>query len=225
MTPMGRRAWTSAAFGLGCWALGAWLFMRDSQAGDFWAREAVNTELALWAGRFLIAALAMSPLSVVLRAPGLKRWRRPLGLAAVGFSIFHTVQYIAYVGVWPDRLPALFTRPFLVLGMGCLALLLPLALTSTRTAVQWLGPTRWKWLHRLVYAAAALMAVHELMALGDPISEPGLHGLLIAGLLAFRAVAGVRAWLIPDGVRRSAAAGQGSSPPGQGGDARAVSHR
>ena len=161
-----------------------WPLGRHCLAHD--GREQVNIELGLWSTRFLIGALAITPLSAWLREPSLKRWRRPLGLAALAFALVHASQYAVYSMIWPDRLHYLFRRPYLIIGFVAVLLLIPLALTSSNAAVRWLGPRRWKALHKLVYPAAALVVAHALLGFGNPLKEPGLQAALIAGLLALR---------------------------------------
>lgn len=181
---------------LGCAALMAWLLWTDLtaatawQRGDLtkgvWDRERVNIDLGLWSTRFMIAALAVSPVSDAMREPSLKRLRRGLGLAAFAFAAAHAVHYVVYVGLWPDHLHILVRRPYLLVGVIALALFVPLALSSNAAAPRRLGPRRWRLLHRLVYPAAVLVVAHELMAWSNLFGEVGLHALCVAALLAWR---------------------------------------
>jgi sulfoxide reductase heme-binding subunit YedZ len=176
--------WAVAVVGA---ALLAWLLRRDMLAESLYGRELVNIELGLWASRLLIVTLAISPLSVMLREPGLRRVRRPLGVATAVFTIVHAVQYAIYAGPWPSEMAYIFVTPYLLIGVIASVPLMLMAATSSNRAVSWLGPWRWGWLHRGVYGAAILVAVHELMAGAEPLGEAGAHGLLIALLLGWRA--------------------------------------
>jgi sulfoxide reductase heme-binding subunit YedZ len=168
-----------------CTALVAWLLWRDHTARYIWQREEVNVELGLWATRLLIATLSISPISMALREPGLKRCRRPLGLATACVTLVHTVQYLVYEEIVPDGLRVLL-RPYLAFGVAALVLLLPLVATSSQAAVLRLGPRRWRGLHRLVYAVALLTLAHEVLAGTILVGEVGVHVVVVAGLLGLR---------------------------------------
>lgn len=174
---------------LGCLALLAWFAWRDSHARMMWGRERVNIALGLWGTRFLLAGLAITPLSQILRQPTLKRLRRPLGLAAAAFAVIHGVHYLIYVNVWPDHLYVFVRRPYLTIGLIALVLLLPLAATSSHKAVVWLHPRRWRALHLLVYPAAILTVLHEALSWAVMMGEVGLHVVALCLLLAWRIVA------------------------------------
>jgi len=145
-------------------------FIRDY---DFQALTlAINTSGA-WAFVFLFLVLACTPVQRLFRSGWIPAVRRPLGLAAFGYSVLHFLAYfsvgqkfnVAYViedswGV-KSRLP----------GWGSLLLLLPLALTSTDGMTRWLGGKRWKLLHRLVYVATALAVLHVYMVDNDHIGD------------------------------------------------------
>jgi sulfoxide reductase heme-binding subunit YedZ len=174
------------AFVAACGVLIAWLLWRDASADDMASREGVNVALGLWASRFLIAGLAIGPLAQALHMPRLKRLRRPLGVAAAVFAALHSLQYLAYSGVWPDELQLLWQRGYLLVGLLAVALLIPLAATSFNAAIRWLRPRRWSALHALVYPAVLLTVLHELMSRAPVVGEVGVHVLLAAGLLAWR---------------------------------------
>jgi DMSO/TMAO reductase YedYZ heme-binding membrane subunit len=114
-----------------------------------------NASLAL-----LLLALAARPLARVWPWP--LRHRRALGVLAFGFAAAHTgyafehtlggsLETLAFLT--PARQAALW------LGIGSLALLLPLFLTSNDLAVRRLG-RRWTPLHRLAAPALVLAVVH-----------------------------------------------------------------
>jgi sulfoxide reductase heme-binding subunit YedZ len=179
-----RLAW---ALAVGLTGLLIWLFWRDAHAGNhMWRREKVNVALGLWSTRLLIATLAVTPVSRLLRDPGLKRLRQPLGLWAAAFIALHTVHWLIYAGIWPDHLRVIVRRRYLWIGAISLALLLPLAATSTQAAIRWLKPRRWGALHMLVYPAAILAGLHELWAYTNLKGEPGVHLALLTGLLLWR---------------------------------------
>lgn len=77
-------------------------------------------------------------------------------------------------------------------GTISFALLIPLALTSTRGWQRRLG-RRWKILHRLVYVALPLALVHYFWLERDIITAPILFTLAVAVLLLLRFAARSRA--------------------------------
>lgn len=98
----------------------------------------------------------------LVRSSWIPAVRRPLGLAAFGYCVLHfwvyfvigQKQHLDYLV--PDALLRASRPP----GWLSMALLLPLALTSTDGMARRLGGKRWKWLHRLVYPATALAVYH-----------------------------------------------------------------
>jgi len=119
-------------------------------------------ETGVWAFLFLFCALACTPIA---RLTGF-RWpselRRTLGLLAFFWVVLHALVYVVigqklnWEYVWLDAL----ARKSRIAGWLSLFLLLPLALTSTDFAIRFLGGRRWKNLHRAVYIAAGLAALH-----------------------------------------------------------------
>ena len=140
-----------------------------------------------FAARFMIAAMAVSPLRTVFPRAGWLRWlsaqRRALGLAAFGYAVLHTALYVIDMAT----LRNIFVE-FLELGIwtgwAAFALFLPLAVTSNDAALRALG-RRWPALHRVVYAAAALTLVHWIFVHNN--TGPALaHFAPLACLAAWR---------------------------------------
>src|SRR5512139_1796005 len=105
----------------------------------------------LWAVRFLIATLALTPAQRIFNWPKLALVRRMTGVAAGTYAIAHFLLYIAN-----EKFKLAFVaseialRIYLTIGFVGLVGLCLLTATSTDAAVRKLGP-RWKQLHRLVY--------------------------------------------------------------------------
>jgi methionine sulfoxide reductase heme-binding subunit len=116
--------------------------------------------LGLWAIRFLLATLAISPLRELF-GWNLMRYRRAFGLLCFYYALMHFAVYmildqaLVLKAVGTDVLK----RPFIMFGMAGLAMLLALALTSNQYSIRRLGGN-WIRLHRLVYIIAACGAVH-----------------------------------------------------------------
>lgn len=138
-----------------------------------------------WAIAFLIAALAVTPLTG--RLPGLRwllRHRRAIGLAAFGTSMVHLALYALAMGALKPML-AEAGAPGIWTGWAALLLLLPLAATSSDRAMRALG-RGWKKLQRLAYPAGLLALAH--MALVHDGAIPALvtgGGLLLLQMTRF----------------------------------------
>ncbi|HEX4932797.1 MAG TPA: ferric reductase-like transmembrane domain-containing protein, partial [Gemmatimonadaceae bacterium] len=87
---------------------------------------------------------------------------------------------------WRDMLEDVAKRLYITIGMAALALMLPLAVTSTKGWIRRLGNRRWTVLHRLVYASAVLGLVHYWMSVKKDITEPAMFGVIFATLLGWR---------------------------------------
>jgi len=124
--------------------------------------EALIRSSGDWALRLLCLTLAVTPLRRWLGWSALMRQRRMLGLFCFGYALLHFSAYavldqgLDLRAIWRD----IGKRPFILVGATALALLLPLAATSTDRAMRALGGRRWRALHRLVYAVAALAILH-----------------------------------------------------------------
>src|SRR5690606_300938 len=142
--------------------------------------------LGVWALRYLLATLAVTPLRD-LAGINLMRYRRALGLLAFWYVLMHFLTY-AVLDQQLDLhaiLEDIGRRPFITIGMACLALLVPLALTSNNFSIRKLGP-RWNQLHSLAYAIVIGGALHYAMAVKVVTAEPFLYLVLAAMLVAYR---------------------------------------
>jgi len=155
--------------------------------------KSLERTLGLWALRFLIAALCVTPIREVAGI-NLHRFRRALGLLTFYYATAHLTTYIVLDqgldlhAIWLDILK----RPFITIGMIAFVILAPLAATSHDVMVRWLGASRWSRLHQLVYVAALLAAVHFIMVVKAWPVEPMVYGLIVVALLLQRAAKRVR---------------------------------
>lgn len=149
--------------------------------------EAIHAT-GVWSVQLLIATLATSPLRLAFPRSAWTLWlvrrRRDFGVATFGYVLFHLAVYLARKA----ELPILVVREGLEPGMaaGWIALLAfaALAVTSNDGSVRRLG-RGWKTLHRLIYPAAVLTAVHWLMCAFEP-RDGLIHTAILAALLAAR---------------------------------------
>ncbi|MBM3733027.1 MAG: sulfoxide reductase heme-binding subunit YedZ [Acidimicrobiia bacterium] len=172
-----------------CLAPLAWLAHRGLTAG-FGAhpQEYVNRFLGDWALRFLLIALAVTPLRLIGGWPQLARFRRMIGLYAFFYATLHVLSYVVATHFfdWAEILKDIVKRNYITVGMIVFAILLPMAATSTAGMVKRLGPKRWQALHRLVYLAGIGGVFHFFMMVKADWREPTLYALILAFLLGYR---------------------------------------
>jgi methionine sulfoxide reductase heme-binding subunit len=145
-------------------------------------------ELGLWALRFLILGLAITPLAKHTQTPALTAWRRRIGLVAFAYAALHLMVFFALdLELSLSALVREVTkRNYILLGMVGFILLLPLAITSTSGMIKWLGAKRWRNLHRAVYAAVLLGGVHFIFMVKGNQLAPKVYLAIIIALLAAR---------------------------------------
>lgn len=147
--------------------------------------EVIEHRLGLWGLWLLLAGLCLSPLKRL--GLNLLKFRRAIGLLAFFYILTHLLTWAVFdlqslSRVWADILK----RPYITIGMAGFVLLLPLAITSSNGMVRRLGALRWRRLHRLVYPALILGAVHFVMLRKGWQIEPLLYLALSLGLLLLR---------------------------------------
>lgn len=156
--------------------------------------EYCNRFLGDWALRFLLIALAVTPVRELSGWGAVGRWRRMLGLYAFFYVLLHLTSYVALDQFfdWAAIGREIVKRRYITLGMAAVVLLIPLALTSTDSMIRRLGGRRWRGLHRLVYIVAPLGVAHHWMMVKKDIAEPALHAAILALLLGWRVAARLR---------------------------------
>jgi len=179
--------------------------------------EEIQDTMGIWALRFIMLTLAVTPLRHLTGQVWLLQFRRMLGLFAFTYVALHFLNYLIldqtfdFAGIIED----IVERPFITVGFSALLMLIPLAVTSTNGWRRKLG-SRWRILHRLVYAIAIFACWHFFWQVKKDISEPMIYIGIVAVLL------GWRLWRI---YGRSRASPASSGPaegemvrPGQGPD-------
>jgi sulfoxide reductase heme-binding subunit YedZ len=155
--------------------------------------QALN-QLGLIALVFLIAALACTPLKAISGGTWPMRLRRMLGVLAFFYASLHVITYtVLDQGLdWHAIYDDIVKRKFIFFGFSTFVLLIPLAATSTNSALRRLGYVRWKQLHRLAYLAPALAVLHFTWRVKRDIREPATYGLVLGALLSIRVVEYIR---------------------------------
>ncbi len=150
--------------------------------------ESLEHGTGIWAIRFLVVTLAITPLRRITGANWLQRYRRRFGLVAFTYAALHLVTYVGLdIQLHGPTLLGDFTkRPYIIVGGTAFLILGLLALTSTAGWVRRLGK-RWVRLHQLVHVAAVLAVVHFWMSQKADIREPLVFALIFVVLLGYRA--------------------------------------
>lgn len=143
--------------------------------------------LGLWALRFLIAGLCVTPLRQIAGL-NLIRFRRVIGLLAFTYVTLH---FLTYVGLdrqfeWAAILKDVTRRWYIIIGFVSFLLLIPLAVTSTNAMIRRIGPKAWNRLHKLVYVVAIGGAVHFLLSVKSWPREPVIYAVIVVLLVGWR---------------------------------------
>jgi sulfoxide reductase heme-binding subunit YedZ len=176
--------WTLYIIGA-AWA--AWLFWLGLTGGlgaePITELEHRYGELAI---NLLVVGLAITPLRKHLGV-NMMPFRRAIGVLCFFFVIAHLlvwavldVQTVARV--WAD----IVDRPYITIGMAAFLLLVPLGVTSNNWSVRRMGAAAWRKVHKLVYPAAVLGALHYVWLAKGFQWEPLLYMAAVLGLLALR---------------------------------------
>lgn len=149
--------------------------------------ETLQLETGIWALRFLLAGLAITPLRRLTGWNRLVQYRRMIGLFAFFYAFLHFLSYLVLDQSFAlDRMMMdVLKRPFITMGFIAFVLMIPLALTSTKGWIRRLG-RRWQMLHRLVYVAAIAAAIHYVWKVKVPLGPPVYYAGAVVLLLGFR---------------------------------------
>ncbi len=145
----------------------------------------------------LFASLACTPLASIFGFRLANTVRKSLGLQSfmyvslhfltfVGLDYGFSLQFILQDGVQ--------NKPYVLVGLAAFLILLPLAITSTQGWQKRLG-RNWKRLHRLVYAAGVLGAIHFFWLARASDVRPLVYASILTLLLIVR-IASVRSRLV-----------------------------
>lgn len=168
----------------------AWLATR-TLTGRLGINPVEDLELTtgIWALRFLVLTLAVTPVRRLTGWNRLIQYRRMFGL----FTFFYAcVHFAIYIGIdqffaWDFIIKDVVKRPFITMGFTAFVLMIPLALTSTKGWIRRLG-RKWQLLHRLIYISGVCAAIHYLWKVKVMIGSPVYYAIVIGALLGFRLV-------------------------------------
>lgn len=144
----------------------------------------------------LLLSLAVTPLVTVTGWRKASTIRKSFGVWALIYAFLHMLVFVGLDYAFSlefillDGLP---TKPYILVGLAALLILIPLGLTSTKGMQKRLGKN-WKKLHRWVYAAGILAAIHFIWVRKVAFGEPTIFAIILALLLIAR-IPAVRSWL------------------------------
>lgn len=144
--------------------------------------------LGLWALRFLCIGLVITPLRDLFGI-NLIAYRRALGLLAFYYALAHFAVYLTLDrGLILSSIAGdILKRPYIMLGMAGLVMLIPLALTSNQWSIRRLGQ-RWNKLHKLVYPVLIVAVLHYALSLKVLDAEVSFYIVVTLLLLGYRLV-------------------------------------
>jgi len=187
---------------LACLGPAAWLIWLGLHGGlGANPIEKITHSTGDWTLSFLLITLSITPLRKLTRQYWLINFRRMLGLFAFFYGFLHLMTY-----VWLDKffdvhemLHDIAKRKFITAGMTAFALMIPLALTSTKWSIRKLGGKRWQGLHRLIYGSAAAGVIHYIWLVKADLKKPLEYAAVLGVLLVYR----VGSWLFARGARQT----------------------
>ena len=161
-------------------------FLRDDLTAN--PIEYITRHTGFWALMLLVVTLAVTPARRITGWNEVIKLRRMLGLFAFFYATLHLLTWVVldkfFDFAW--MLEDVAERRFITIGMLTWAMLLPLALTSTKAMIRRLG-RRWQALHRLSYVAAITGVLHFWWLVKADLFEPQMVALALSALLGFRA--------------------------------------
>jgi len=169
----------------------AWDFWQGSAAVAINPFQAFTLRTGKAAIILLVLSLAVTPLITVTGWRQLAPLRKPLGLYAFMYAAIHFTIFVVDNGYvensvdWMAVYEATFEKRFALVGFATLLILLPMAITSNKWSMRHLKKN-WKRLHRLVYAAGILAAIHFIWLVKSDYREPLIYAGIIILLLVLR---------------------------------------
>ncbi|BCN92623.1 hypothetical protein THMIRHAM_04080 [Thiomicrorhabdus immobilis] len=175
---------------LPAWDL-AWRFLNDELGAN--PVEFLEHHTGDWTIYFLLLTLSITPIQKFFK-PNWNRWlmpmhlvRRVLGLSAFGYALLHLATYLVFdMGLsLTDSVNDIIERPFILIGMVSLILLIPLAITSTASWQKRLK-RHWQTLHKAIYTLTFLGILHYALLVKADLFQPLIYLSLFAILMLLR---------------------------------------
>ncbi|MBW6401748.1 ferric reductase-like transmembrane domain-containing protein [Roseomonas sp. HJA6] len=166
----------------------AWDAWQDNLFPKPWS-EATH-RAGLWAIRFLLISLAVTPARQILRQAKIAELRRMIGVAAFAYVALHLFLYIGDERFnWWKVGSEIVLRFYLTIGFVALLGLGALAATSTDGMLKRMGGRAWRRLHWFVHPITVLALWHFTLQSKADVTEPMLMAGLYAWLVGYRLIA------------------------------------
>ncbi len=149
--------------------------------------EEIQDRFGIWAIRFIMITLAVTPLRRLTGWNWLLRFRRMLGLFTFFYVLMHFLswlildQSLLLSAIAED----LTERPFITIGFTAFVLLTAMAVTSTNGIRRRMG-RRWQKLHYSVYVVGLLGVWHYWWQGKKDANDAQIYAVILAVLLGFR---------------------------------------
>jgi len=149
--------------------------------------EEIQDRFGIWAIRFIMITLSVTPLRHLTGWNWLIRFRRMFGLFTFFYVLMHFLtwlildQSLLLSAIAED----LTERPFITIGFTALVLWIALAVTSTNGMRRRMG-RRWQKLHYNVYVIGLLGVWHYWWQVKKDASDAQIYAAILAVLLGFR---------------------------------------
>ncbi len=149
--------------------------------------EEIQDRFGIWAIRFIMITMAVTPLRHLTGWNWLLRFRRMLGLFTFFYVLMHFLtwlildQSLLLSAIAED----LTERPFITIGFTALVLLTAMAVTSTNGMRRRMG-RRWQKLHYSVYVIGLLGVWHYWWQVKKDAGDAQIYAVILAVLLGFR---------------------------------------
>ncbi len=148
--------------------------------------EAIH-EVGLWAFRFLLLSLFVTPMRRIARYALLVDVRRMIGVASFLYILLHFILYIADETFdWGKVVSEVVLRYYLTIGFTAWIGLFALAMTSNDYSTRGMGGMRWRRLHWLVYPITILGGIHYFMQSKLEVYEPTVMAGIFLWLMLYR---------------------------------------
>lgn len=151
--------------------------------------EEIQDRFGIWALRFIMITLAITPLRHLSGWNWLVRFRRLFGLFTFFYALTHFLTWFILDSemLLSAILEDLTERTFITIGFAALLLLTALAVTSTDGMQRRMG-RRWQKLHYAAYAIAILGVWHYWWQVKKDVTEPQIYAAILVVLLGARII-------------------------------------
>jgi sulfoxide reductase heme-binding subunit YedZ len=149
--------------------------------------EEIQDRFGIWAIRFIMVTLAVTPLRRLTGWNWLVRFRRMFGLFTFFYVLMHFLTWLILDQslLLSAIIEDVTERPFITIGFAGLLLLIALAVTSTDGMRRRMG-RRWQKLHYSAYAVAVLGVWHYWWQVKKDASDAQIYAAILAVLLGAR---------------------------------------